>query len=286
MDVLDTLNPTALARQTITPLEEFVDPAVVINALTSKGVTPEWIIEHLITIAENSERETTKLAALREIRKIINELAERAGLLAKVTQTQTLDDGSILSAERVANVLGKHSTVSVPAHVIEPQFTEGRKDEIDNASKTEDDPKRRKQSEGSSQEGQEQERPIHKPSENQGEPPEESSPADSNNPSGDGGGGDEPGDNGKPIPPVPGSDNGNGGDDGTPTESPTESPTEPSAGETPGGTGTRSRTTDASDRAGDLNIHHPPPTGNEKLFPGVARVLSAGTGRPAVHKTG
>jgi hypothetical protein len=123
IDVFEKLSPTALTRaDSISTLESFMDPVSVIESLSNKGITPSWIMERLIEVAENSDREATRLSAIREIRKIINEIAERSGLVTKITQTQTMDDGSVLSAERVANVLsGIHQVPSQIPRVKNPK---------------------------------------------------------------------------------------------------------------------------------------------------------------------
>ncbi|MCK5019661.1 MAG: hypothetical protein KAS32_21565, partial [Candidatus Peribacteraceae bacterium] len=107
-----------------------MDPAVIVESLSGKGVTPEWILENLIEIAENSDKDSTRMTAIKEIRKIINETAERAGIITKVTQTQTMEDGSVLTAERVANVLAGNTARSahqVDSTIINP-IIEGTKD--------------------------------------------------------------------------------------------------------------------------------------------------------------
>ena len=332
IDVYKSLTPKALALNESMTLESFLDPAHIIESLSNKGVTPEWILDHLIEIVDNSDKDTTRMTAIREIRKIINEIAERAGLTAKVTQSQTMADGSVLTAERVANVLAGNTSRSahaIPSHVIGTEEPEALED-IDNVDNPiglegEQDDRTKEQGTQDSACNEQEDGQIHLPQAEGGRDPQgRNQTSASNNDGAAGGGSDGERDHREPTDPAPGVDRVREGcrDSGEPREpgpkennladkysgiisNPTIHPNTNSAtkpvnqGDTSCGglqddsipeeelaTDGELRT-DAEIKAEEdkqLNIHKPPPAGNERLFPGIARPTSPQSGRSTVHK--
>jgi len=142
--------------QSLSYLEAFLDPAALVNSLSEKGITQEWLLEQLIDVAGNTEKDSVRLAAIREIRRIISEVAEHAGLIAKVTQTRIMEDGSTLSAERVANVLGPNPSPRkeiLNDETDEPEDTIETIETIETEEEEEEGDEAQEESEGAQTEG-------------------------------------------------------------------------------------------------------------------------------------
>ena len=75
IDILNNLKPAALTAAQSKVLADFVDPGILVEKLSSRGITPDWILDQLIVIAECSDKESTRLSAIKEIRKILEEIA-------------------------------------------------------------------------------------------------------------------------------------------------------------------------------------------------------------------
>lgn len=82
-----------LTKTQLRQLAAFTDPGTVLNALKKQGWTINKMVKELVDIAENTEKDSTKLNALKYLNQLIIDCLERSGMMVMATKETLTEDG-------------------------------------------------------------------------------------------------------------------------------------------------------------------------------------------------
>lgn len=86
-----------LSTRQLKQLANFTDPASILSYLQREKWTIEESIKYLIEIARESQKDATRLAAIRYLNQLVLDAMERSGMLAMATRKIIGDDGEEIS---------------------------------------------------------------------------------------------------------------------------------------------------------------------------------------------
>jgi hypothetical protein len=156
MDKLEKKSNIEL-EQVYTAITSFSDPNIVASIFKSLGWDLSQEILETLSIVRQDTNLGAKLSAIKHLRKLLEDTSERAGLVAKVSETYPAEDGSstTFSAKRIAAVLSNKKQVK--SEIIEnkesdndTRETKRRQTEISGGSRSSEDTAERQSASGNS----------------------------------------------------------------------------------------------------------------------------------------
>lgn len=85
--------PRQLTKTQLTQLSTYTDPAVILDVLKKEGWTIKKAIHELVNIIENTDKDSTRLAALKYLNQMIVDCMERSGMMVIATKRTFGEEG-------------------------------------------------------------------------------------------------------------------------------------------------------------------------------------------------